>query len=78
MDEHLVFLALAKRREDVAHHGILEGDDIEVGIITYLFDIRDRSPSSNVRQEGCRFQSSAKHLNDVMASRQERLAEVGG
>ena len=46
MDEHLVFLALAKRREDVAHHGILEGDDIEVGIITYLFDIRDGSPSA--------------------------------
>ena len=78
MQEDLGFLPLAKPWQQFTQNRVFNGNNIQIGIRTYLFYIRHRCPSCNLSQGSSRLYSSTKYLHDIMTGSQKRLSQVGG
>ena len=78
MQENLGFLPLAKPWQQFTQNRVFNGNNIQIGIRTYLFYIRYGCSTSNLSQGSSRLYSSTKYLHDIMTGSQKRLSQVGG
>ena len=73
--KHLLFPA--EPRDKLLQRTILHREDIHIGIITHLRNIRERLRIQKRSQGFCRLHGSAEHLNHIVPGSMQGLAKMG-